>query len=251
MVRYLQFRRKAAIIILIAAFVAYFCSEAVLRQFVLHRAGTQSISLDHVLSRLPERIRAAARKKITIAELKDALSSATDDGQIINLSIALAREYGKQELAAKYAEIIRKYPKAPEALPAFTYYLMVSPGSPNSVSLDRYHKFLAILDEPDRFFAWGSGLTKIKSVSENPRDQLNYLLPLLQQQPKYREYQMFYLALTELAFQEDETDIEQRARVLDEKCEQLPYYDKRNAPKVTKPAPKASTKAKSGKKVDN
>lgn len=236
MTRYLQFRRKAAVIVLIAAFLAYFCSEAVLRQFVLHRAGTQSISLDHVLRRLPEQIRAAARTRITIAELKDALGKATDDAQIINLSIALARQQGERELAQKYAEVIEKYPTAPEAQPAFVYYLMAPPGSLTSVSPARYHRFLEALDEPDRFHAWNSGLMKIRSVSGDRRDQLNYLLPLLEFEPTYREYQTLYLALTELAFQEDKPDIEKRARALDEKCEQLPYYDSRSAPRVTRPA---------------
>jgi hypothetical protein len=44
--------------------------------------------------------------------------------------------------------------------------------------------------------------------------------------PKYREYQQLYLELTELAFQEEKQEMEQKARLLEEQCGKLSFYDK-------------------------
>ncbi|MHB9138556.1 MAG: hypothetical protein ACYC4Q_04045 [Victivallaceae bacterium] len=217
---------KTAPFIFGAVFLLYFFSDAVLRQFVLYRAGTQSINLNVLLDKLPSSIKDEVKQKITIAELRDKLLAASTDGEKISASIALAGAISEKDLQEKYAEIIDKYPSAPESAPAFVNYLMAPPTALKSISVSKYHEYINQLHDPERFYAWDSGFTTLKSKSVKPKELLDFLRPLLDAKPEYREYQRLYLELAELAFQEDEQTVEIKARKLEEVCGKLQFYDK-------------------------
>jgi hypothetical protein len=218
--------KVAVTVIIVAAFCAYFISEAVLRQFVLHRAGTQSISLSNILSKLPPGVRDDVKRQITIAELKDKLRAAKTVGDKVSLSISLATVTSPEMLQETYAEILDRYPAAPEAMPAYINFLLAPATALKSISIDKYHKYIKQLREPDRCFAWSAGFSKLKSLKAKPLELIEYLRPLLDMKPKYREYQQLYLELTELAFQEEKQEMEQKARLLEEQCGKLSFYDK-------------------------
>jgi hypothetical protein len=219
-------RLKTAPFIFGAVFLVYFFSDAVLRQFVLYRAGSQSISLNVLLDKLPSGIRDEVRQKITVAELKDRLLAASTDGEKIAASIALAGAISEKDLQEKYAEIIDKYPSAPESAPAFTNYLMAPPTALKSISISRYHEYINQLRDPERFYAWDSGYATLKSKAAKPKELLDYLRPLLDAKPEYKEYQRLYQELAELAFQEDQQAVEIKARKLEEASGKLSFYDK-------------------------
>ncbi len=224
--------KAAPLIILGAVFLAYFTSDAVLRQFVLYRAGTQSISLNAILDKLPAEIRDEVRQRILVAELKDKLLAATTDGEKILASIALAGAISDKNLQEKYAEIIDQYPTAPESAPAFINYLMAPNTALKSVSIPRYHEYIKQLHDPELFYAIDGGYSTLKSRKASQKELLAFLLPLLELKPTYREYQRLYVELAELAFQEENQYVELKARKLEESCGKLSFYDKTLAAKV-------------------
>jgi len=201
---------------LIAAAVlfCYFFSEAVLRQFVLHRSGTQSISLSSILGKLPPGVRDEVTRRITIGELKDDLKAAKTAGEKIRISINLATVISKEELQKKYAEIIDEYPNNPESLPAYTNFLMAPKTALKTISLRQYQAFIKNLDKQQRYWAWSSGFSKLKSLQVSNKEQMNFLLPLLDVKPEGREYQQIYTELSELAFEERNEKVELKAKKL-------------------------------------
>jgi hypothetical protein len=223
---------------MLVVFFSYFFSEAVLRQFILHRSGTQQISLDDIIGKLPPGVRDEVTRTIRIAELKDDLKAAKTDGQKINISIQLAGMYSPQKLQEKYAEVIDEYPKAPESLQAYINFLMAPETALKSISIKQYQDFIDLLKGQDRVFAWSSGLSKLKNVKASPGDQIAFLKPLLNIKPDCREYQQLYVELRELAFQKNEKDIELRARKLEDACEELPFFDEQLAKKAAAEAKK-------------
>lgn len=224
--------KKAVALVLAAAFCGYFFSEVILRQFVLHRAGTQSIKLSDILERVPGEIKDEVKRRITIAELKDKLLAASTDGEKIFISIMLAGVISDKALQEKYAEIIDKYPTNPESLPAFTNYLLAPKTELKTISIPDYHRFIKQLKEPDCFYAWSVGLTKLRGMNVKPDVLIEFLTPLTDIKPQYREYQRLYLELAEIAFQEENQMIEQKARKLEEICGKLKYYDEKQAAKL-------------------
>ena len=229
---------KAAPFILGAVFLAYFTSDAVLRQFVLYRAGTQSISLNTILEKIPAEIRDEVRRRILIAELKDKLLAASTDGEKISASIALAGAMSEKDLQEKYAEIIDKYPSAPESAPAFINYLMAPNTALRTISIPRYHEYIKQLHDPELFYAIDGGLNTLKGKKSSSKELMTFMLPLLELKPTYREYQRLYVELSELAFQEGNQDVELKARQLEEACGKLSFYDKVLGPQQAKKAKK-------------
>jgi len=219
-------RIKAAPLILGAVFLAYFTSNAILRQFVLYRAGTQSISLNAILDKLPAGIRDEVRQRVLIAELKDRLLAASTEGEKISASIALAGAISDKALQEKYAEIIDKYPSAPESAPAFINFLMAPNTALKSISIPRYHEYLKRLHDPELFYAIDGGLNTLRSRKATNKQLMAFMLPLLDLKPVYREYQRLYVDLSEIAFQEENQEVELKARKLEEACGKLSFYDK-------------------------
>ena len=247
-------KNKKAKVVLISAAVlfCYFFSEAVLRQFVLHRSGTQSISLSSILGKLPPGIRDEVTRRITIGELKDELKAAKTTGERIRVSINLASVISKDELQKTYAEIIDKYPKQPESLPAYTNFLMAPKTALKSISISQYQAFIKHLNKEQRYWAWSSGFSKLKALNLSNKEQMNFLLPLLDIKPEGREYQQIYMELSELAFEEKNEKVELKAKKFADICEKLPYFDevleKRAKAKARAEARKrAKAKAKAAK----
>lgn len=209
-----------------AVFLAYFTSNVILRQFVLYRAGTQSISLNAILDKLPAGIRDEVRQRVLIAELKDRLLAASTEGEKISASIALAGAISDKALQEKYAEIIDKYPSAPESAPAFINFLMAPNTALKSISIPRYHEYLKRLHDPELFYAIDGGLNTLRSRKATNKQLMAFMLPLLDLKPVYREYQRLYVDLSEIAFQEENQEVELKARKLEEACGKLSFYDK-------------------------
>jgi hypothetical protein len=219
-------RIKAAPFILGAVFATYFISNVILRQFVLYRAGTQSISLEAILGKLPAGIRDEVRQRILIAELKDKLLAASTDGEKVSVSISLAFATSEKKLQEEYARIIDKYPSIPESAPAFINYLMAPNTALKSISIPQYHEYIRQLRDPELFYAFDAGLNALKKRKVSSEELIAFLLPLLEHKPECREYQKLYIELAELAFQEGNQELELKARTFEETCGTLSFYDK-------------------------
>lgn len=237
-------KKAKVVLISVAVLFCYFFSEAVLRQFVLHRSGTQSISLSSILGKLPPGVRDEVTRRITIGELKDELKAAKTTGDKIRISINLASVISPEELQKKYAEIIDKYPKQPESLPAYTNFLMAPKTALKSISVSQYQAFIKNLNKEQRYWAWNSGFAKLKSLNLSNKEQMDFLLPLLNIKPEGREYQQIYTELSELAFEEKNEKLELKAKKFADICEKLPYFDE-----VLEKRAQAKAKAEARKKA--
>lgn len=229
-----QSKHRTAPFIVGAVFLVYFTSDVLLRQFVLYRAGVQSISLNTILEKLPSEIRDEVKQRILIAELKDKLLAATTDGDKISAALALAAATSTKALQEKYSEIIDQYPTAPESAPAFINFLMAPNSELKSISIQRYHEYIKQFHDPELFYAFSGGLNALKNRNLSPKELIAYMLPLLELKPGYREYQYLYVELAELAFQEDNHEVELKARKLEEACSKLSFHDKNFATQVKK-----------------
>ena len=228
--------------------VCYFFSEAVLRQFVLHRVGAQStISLSSVLGKLPPGIRDEVTRRIAIAEYKDELKRAKTIPEKIRISIALAGTISPQRLQEKYAEIIDKYPNLPDALPAYINFFKAPDSALKTISIAQYHEYISKLKKQNRLWAWSSGLAKLKSLDAPMSEELFYLKPLLKIKPDCREYAELYRELSELAFEEEEQDVELKAKKLEDHCETLPFFDEKLARQAKARAKKLARQKKLAK----
>ena len=241
---------KITLLVGTAVLFCYFSSEAVLRQFVLHRAGGQSITLSSLLGKLPPGIRDEVTRKVTIAEYRDELKNAKTINDKIRISIALADAVSPEELQKTYAEIVDKYPQYPESQSAFVNFLMAK-NALRSIPISRYHKFINQFKGERRLNAWSSGYSKLKSLNVPNATLMEYLAPLLAVKPDGHEYAQLYVVLSELAFQEEDQAAELKAKKLEEYCEKLPFFsevlEKRAKAAARKKAAAARKKAAAAK----
>ena len=56
-----------------------------------------------------------------------------------------------------------QYPKQAESLPAFTNFLMAPETALKSISVSQYQQFIKLLNKEQRFWAWSSGFSKLKT----------------------------------------------------------------------------------------
>ncbi len=60
------------------------------------------------------------------------------------------------------------------------------------VSLADYQQYInAMTDEQDKLSAWEAGYSQLTSIKASPATFVNYLKPLIEKEPKYREYRQF------------------------------------------------------------
>lgn len=213
-------RTKAVSLIFVTAFFFYFTSEAVLRQYILSQIGSKDLSINNIITRLPEGIREDVRKRIMKGRLQDDLANAKTPSQIISASIALASLEGEEKLEQTYAIIVDKYPNSPQANSAFLYFFR-GDSALKKISLKDYHAFINRMPEIPKYFAWEGGLNRIKGTNGTAKEILPYLLPLLDIKPEFRDYQRLYVELAEAAFQSENKEVEARARKMEDVCDNL------------------------------
>jgi hypothetical protein len=221
LIRKLQFANtKAVSLIFVTAFFFYFSSEALLRQYVLSQLGSKELSINNLLARLPEGIRENVRTRIMKARLRDELATATTDEQVIFALTSLARLDSDEELEKVYAEIIEKYPSNPQTSSAFLYFFR-GDSKLKSISIDEFHAYINRLPKINRFYIWQSGISKLKGTGGQPKEAIEFLKPLLDIKPEYKDYQQLYVDLAEYAFQTEKRELETRARKLEDTCDKL------------------------------
>lgn len=212
--------KKAVSLIFVTAFFFYFTSESILRQFVISQMSAKEISVNSIISRLPEGIREDVKKRITKGRLQDELDAAKTPEQVISASIALASLESEQEMEKTYAMIVDKYPSNPRASTAFLFFFRGN-SDLKKISVDEYRAFIGRIPDIERFYAWESGVSKIKNSGGDSTEVLEFLLPLLDYQPKFHDFQRLYVELAEAAFQSENKDVEAKARKMEDVCDKL------------------------------
>jgi len=211
---------KAVSLIVVTAFFVYFISEAVLRQYVLSQVGAKKLSINAIISHLPESIQEQVKKKITKGRLQDKLDTATTDTQIISVSIALAKLESKQKVAETYAMIVEKFPSSPRTAEALFFFFR-SKSKLKHIFTKDIHNYIARLPKDDRFSVWQRGYAKLKRTHGTAEEREQFLLPLLQITPPFKDYKQLYFALIEAASDLEHLEIENKARNMVNICGKL------------------------------
>jgi len=217
--------KKAVPLLFVTAFFCYFASESGLRQAASSSMRTKGFSLDKIVTKLPEGIREKVRKQIELGRLRDQLENASTDAEIIFSSIALGHAVSKEALDKAHAEILEKYPSSPEAFSSYSYFFLAPDTALTSVTMEQYRDFIEKVPEIERFNMWSSAFYKLQEKNIPAKDIFEFYSPLFEKPPKYKDYQILYVDLAELAFQNSMNDLEFKARKCDEECESLSIID--------------------------
>ena len=209
-----------------AVLLVYFLSESVLRQAVVSRFESDKIKPEVILARLPASLKEKVGYNLELTRLRDALRGGKkDEKTIIATQINLAiYTKDKAESEKIFKSIIRGYPNKSESVQAYCYFLLKK-NSPDSVSLKRFHSYVMSCDPKDRLYLWQSGFSKIQKDQQPLLTQLNYLEPLLDIKPDYKEYLVFYEGICKLAGKLGDEEKVEKADTLRKACLDLPSYD--------------------------
>ncbi|HBC86594.1 MAG TPA: hypothetical protein DCZ94_06545 [Lentisphaeria bacterium] len=217
----MSYSRRAVSITFVTALFLYFYSESVLRQSALSRLKSPKFSAETILSKLPVSIRNSARKSLELAKLKDAVKDASNDAEkvraIVNLALAIDNNREKEKL---FKEILR-LPPVPESYPAFSYFLLDS--RPEfTVSIKDYQKYINRCPKVSRFEIWNNGISALESKNVLPQQMKEYLAPLLNEPPPYRDYTMLYEKISDIALRSNDSAMLEKSGLMLEKASTRP-----------------------------
>ncbi len=214
------------LVLISAFFLVYFYSESVLRQAAIALVDTDNIKVENIISKLPQGIREGIKKEIEIASLRDNMLNAVTDSDKINAAISLALSLdNRAEKETLFADVIRNYPSVPEASLAYTYFLMEQNNPAVSISIKDYHEYIKKCPEESRFYIWSAGIGKLKQINAPYSTQLEFLKPLLNIEPKYKDFQYLYEYLYDISRKLGDNKSLQLSQSFEEKCSDLPFIE--------------------------
>jgi len=216
---------KAVPVILVAAFVFYFCSESVLRQAALAGMVGSGMNVNRIVQRLPASIRASVSSQIELAALREKLKNAEKDRDKIFARVEIARLTSEEELEKAHIYVLNKYPSSPYASSSYLYFFRAGEKKKRSVSAEELLAYIAKLPEQERCMMWYSILMRLKSTGASPKEILAFFKQLSVSPPEYADYRELFLQLSEVAFQAANLDSETRYRELEAGCDSLPYIN--------------------------
>ncbi|NOY75955.1 MAG: hypothetical protein GXP32_09240, partial [Kiritimatiellaeota bacterium] len=192
---------KKAAVILTAAFFCYFASESLLRQAAAGKMQANGMTIDAVVSKLPEGIRETVQRKLEIAKLQEQLKSVKTPEERIFALIALGNASSDNDLELAYAEILDKYPSNPASEQAYTHFLLAPKDAKRSVSLEQFRNFMSKVSDTDRIRLWTIAYSKMIDNDLPPAEIISFFTPIIENPPPFKDYKALFLEIGELAFQ--------------------------------------------------
>lgn len=222
----LQFKNNRAVLTLfLTALFFYFFSESLLRQYLISGMSSEKINLDTLLMRLPGALREQVKNKILKAQLQDNYNNAKTESEIIYASMVLVNfDQSQSEVEKVYADLLNKYPTAQELSGIYLYFYRTK-GKIKSISYNDLHEYMKNLSDMKSFSIWQGGLSRLQATNGTFKDIINFLKPILDLKPKYKDFSQLYLELAEAAFQAKDYDFEAKARKMEELCDSLPTVE--------------------------
>ena len=216
---------KAGYAILIPAFLIYFFSESVLRQSAVANVEPGTMNVDSVIAKLPSGLREAFSYRLDVSKLRDAIARAPNDVELAvlyqNLADILRDPLEKEDLYYKALNLI---PDQPEVSRAYTYFLLRKEAR-MTISIPQYHRYIAKLPPPEQFYTWNAGLATMRAAKMPIQDIYGYLAPLASERPAYRDFRRLYEELADISRKMRRSDMEERAKDLEDYCFDLPSID--------------------------
>ena len=209
----------------VTAFFCYFASESMLRQAAVGKMHARGMTVDAIVAKLPEGIRESVRHKIEITRLRDRLKNINAPRERIFTMIALGGATSGEALESAYADVLDQYPSHPAAAQAYIHFLLAPEGSKRNVSLSQFQAFLLKVPETERLPLWTSAYSKMIEKGVSPERVFDFFKPLLDAEPRFKDYKLLFLDLAEFAFQSGMKQMELKCKALSEHCDSLPTID--------------------------
>ena len=222
-----QKKKIGLIFIIVPVFLLYFLSEAVLREAAVANNNPQKVKIDSILNELPESIRDLITYRITRTEMLNDLAAAETEEEKLAAMVSLGIYTRDPEEKEKILWDVRShYADKPESAPAFAYYLL-NEENPKKISIPEYQAYLRKFPQQYQFNIWALGLNRLNDLRKKItwKDRLDFLKPLLEMKPEFRDYSVLYTEISRIAGRFEFRDIEEKAEAL--------YDESRLCPSIT------------------
>ncbi len=211
-----QKKKIGLIFIIVPVFLLYFLSEAVLREAAVANINPQKVKIDSILNELPDSVRDLVVYRITRTEMLNNLAAAETDDEKVSAMVVLG-SYTRDPLEKEkiFWEVRSKYADHPESAAAFAYYLL-NDENPKRISLSDYHSYLKKFPQQYQYNVWAAGLNRLNDIRKKItwKDRLDFLRPLLDMKPEFRDYSVLYTEISRIAGRFEFRDIEAKAEAL-------------------------------------
>lgn len=213
------------IFLILPVFLLYFVSESFLRAAAVANINPEKVKLDSLLNDLPESVRDIVTYRIMHTDLTNALAAARTEDDKLPILAQLGDYTRDQAEKERIFELLRsRYPDRPESAPAFVYELLRK-NSPKQISVPEFHRYLAKFGQMARFNIWAMALNRLTGLKTPGRDRLDFMLPLLDMKPEYRDYSIFYTEIVSLAGKYEQAQTANRADRLIDECRLCPSIE--------------------------
>ena len=200
--------------LIIPVFLLYFVSEAFLRCAAVANINPDKVKLDNILNDLPESIRDIVTYRIMHTDITNALAKASSEDEKLALLAQLGDYTRDQKEKETIFRLLRsKYANRPESAVAYVYYLLRK-DSPEQISVPDFHRYLLKFPQMERFNIWAMALNRLNQLELPDQEKMNFMLPLLDTKPEYRDYSIFYTELVRLGTKYNKPQVANRADAL-------------------------------------
>lgn len=200
--------------LIVPVFLLYFVSEAFLRCAAVANINPEKVNLDKILNELPDSVRDIVTYRIIHTDLTNALAKATDEEEKLSL-LAQLGDYSRdlKEKENIFRLLRGRYSQRPQSAVAYVYYLLRK-DSPDQISIPEFHQYLKKFPQMEQFNMWAMGLNRLAALKVSEPEKMNFMLPLLDLKPEYRDYSIFYTELVRLGTKYEKPRIANRADAL-------------------------------------
>ena len=200
--------------LIVPVFLLYFVSEAFLRCAAVANINPEKVNLDKILNELPESVRDIVTYRIIHTDITNALAKATDEEEKLSL-LAQLGDYSRdlKEKENIFRLLRGRYSHRPQSAAAYVYYLLRK-DSPDQISVPEFHQYLKKFPQLDQYNIWAMALNRLSALKVSEPEKMNFMLPLLDLKPEYRDYSIFYTELVRLGTKYKKPQIANRADAL-------------------------------------
>jgi len=200
--------------LIVPVFLLYFVSEAFLRCAAVANINPEKVNLDKILNELPESVRDIVTYRIIHTDITNALAKATDEEEKLSL-LAQLGDYSRdlKEKENIFRLLRGRYSHRPQSAAAYVYYLLRK-DSPDQISVPEFHQYLKKFPQLDQYNIWAMALNRPSALKVSEPEKMNFMLPLLDLKPEYRDYSIFYTELVRLGTKYRKPQIANRADAL-------------------------------------
>ena len=204
--------------LIVPVFLLYFVSEAFLRCAAVANINPEKVNLDKILNELPDSVRDIVTYRIIHTDLTNALAKATDEEEKLSL-LAQLGDYSRdlKEKENIFRLLRGRYSHRPQSAVAYVYYLLRK-DSPDQISVPEFHQYLKKFPQLDQYNIWAMALNRLSALKVTEPEKMNFMLPLLDLKPEYRDYSIFYTELVRLGTKYRKPQIANRADALIDEC---------------------------------